>query len=495
MLDLLSLTMKRKFELLYLLESADSYVDLQTIAWELSCSERTAHDEIEELRQSDFTEFFTIFNKGKDYMLVFNPGITIDMVTQYALKENIHFQIIEHSLHHDNLSVESLAKYLHTSVPTTYRYIKTIDETLRECFDIAFSSSPCRLRGDEMNIRSFYTQYISERYLVNEWPFENIDESALTKLIGIFSPEFIESMSFAYLRNTKLAAAVSIIRYQNGYRIDSKPEIVKEIYLNSNQRSTIDSVHTDMVGTDYDIDMAIDIAGYFLTPYSYHNYQELIEASKEDSYTGESVELLTAMINKVAEKFEISIPNFENLLLEIHNAGQFGIKKINSRQIISQQKGTFINTFRSIAPSLYEVIKKDLRRYIKLLDLPQSDPLLTHLIYTFVTHWENLLENIYRNLPTVNITVVSTNDQYHAEIVKQKLEFDFHSQVKVTVAEDNDLMKILSDEDAHIVVTNFSVPFDDKDHIFAISDLPTAKDMRRIMHAIYEVQHEATKYL
>ena len=48
MLDLLSLTMKRKFELLYLLESADAYVDLQTIAWELSCSERTAHDEIEE---------------------------------------------------------------------------------------------------------------------------------------------------------------------------------------------------------------------------------------------------------------------------------------------------------------------------------------------------------------------------------------------------------------------------------------------------------------
>ena len=98
-------------------------------------------------------------------------------------------------------------------------------------------------------------------------------------------------------------------------------------------------------------------------------------------------------------------------------------------------------------------------------------------------------------MPPVNIKVVSTNDQYHAEIIKQKLEFDFDGQVEVSVAEGNDLKEILSDEEADIIITNFSVPFDDKDHIFAINDLPTAKDMRKIMYAIHEVQHEATKYL
>ena len=495
MLDLLSLTMKRKFELLYLLESADAYVDLQTIAWELSCSERTAHDEIEELKQSKFSKYFSIFNKGKDYMLVFNPGITIDIFTQYVLKENAHFQIIELTLYRDNMNVEKLAKYLHTSVPTTYRYINSINEALQASFNISLSSNPCRLHGDEVNIRSFYTQYMSERYLVNEWPFDNIDEDALVELIKIFSPNFLDNLSFSQLRNIKLGAGVSMIRYQNDYQLEPKPSIIEDIYQQSDCKSKIDKIHKEMINKPYDGKMAMDVAGYFINKYSFNNYQELSDSLEKSDYTKESVELLTSTIESISEKFNMPILNFEDLLLEVHNAGQVGIRKINARQIISQQKSTFINTFKSIAPSMYEEIKKDLRRYVKLLDLDRSESLLSHLTYTFVTHWENLLENIYRHMPPVNIKVVSTNDQYHAEIIKQKLEFDFDGQVEVSVAEGNDLKEILSDEEADIIITNFSVPFDDKDHIFAINDLPTAKDMRKIMYAIHEVQHEATKYL
>lgn len=110
-----------------------------------------------------------------------------------------------------------------------------------------------------------------------------------------------------------------------------------------------------------------------------------------------------------------------------------------------------------------------MRRYVKLLDLDRSESLLSHLTYTFVTHWENLLENIYLHMPPVNIKVVSTNDQYHAEIIKQKLEFDFDGQVEVSVAHGNDLKEILNDEEADIIITNFSVPFDDKDHILRLT--------------------------
>ncbi|WP_281170722.1 hypothetical protein [Jeotgalicoccus marinus] len=44
-------------------------------------------------------------------------------------------------------------------------------------------------------------------------------------------------------------------------------------------------------------------------------------------------------------------------------------------------------------------------------------------------------------------------------------------------------------------MTNFSIQQPVEKHVIAVSDLPTAKDMQVITKAIYEVQHESTKYL
>src|SRR5699024_12046737 len=103
-----------------------------------------------------------------------------------------------------------LKSLLNAYTPQSQQLI-VISTALTKPCKLLSTSLYLQIRVDYMvkvNIRSFYTQYMSERYLVNEWPFDNIDEDALVELIKIFSPNFLDNLSFSQLRNIKLAAGV-----------------------------------------------------------------------------------------------------------------------------------------------------------------------------------------------------------------------------------------------------------------------------------------------
>lgn len=495
MIDLLSHSMKRKFELLHLLESSDEYVHIQTIAWELDCSIRTAQEEIDELKDSELKDCFTIENRGKEFMLIFNPGITIDIITQYVMKESIHFQIIERTLYDDNLTVEALAQDLHISIPTIYRHINTINESLQKHADISFTSSPCRLHSDESNIRSFYIQYFSERYPVEKWPFKDIDEESLNQFLEMFEPSFSEKLNFSSMREIKIAIAISYIRYKNENYAENKHSFFGDFYRKIDNKERVDELHTKMFGYPFDIDMSEDIASYFLTKHHYQSYQDLIQAANTYDYVGKSVLQLTSVINKLADKYKMPIDNFETLVLDMHNAAQKGVRSLNARQILSTQKSMFVSTFKSIAPNMSNDIESSLKQYNKIMRLNLSDTVLHHLMYILITHWNDLLLNIYTHMKQPVVKLVSANDQYHAKIIQQKLKFDFDRQIDVDIVDQYLLKDILESDEADIIVTNFSIQQPVEKHVIAVSDLPTAKDMQVITKAIYEVQHESTKYL
>src|SRR5699024_12004754 len=98
----------------------------------------------------------------------------------------------------------------------------SINGGLKYNFVISFSTSPCCIQGDESEIRSFYIQYLTERYDINEWPFTDIDHDELLKMFTAFTDTLKFKLQYSDLKLLKLSLAVSHIRVSQGYRVENQ---------------------------------------------------------------------------------------------------------------------------------------------------------------------------------------------------------------------------------------------------------------------------------
>lgn len=488
MLDLLTKASQRKFNLVRLLSDSRTYVSINELAAALNCKERNILDDVKELSSPELSHIFEIETRSKAYKLHMKNNMTIDAVGHYIMNDNDCFSLLEYVFFNDGLSAEKLAEKNHISLPTLYRMISRINKGLKKRFLLKFETNPCRLAGDEVEVRSFYLQYFVEKYPISEWPFDNLNEDEILNVFRKITDSLNFTRQYSFLRTIKILLAVSHIRFKQGFHISGRSTRMAKLQHRLSNSPLLYKQFSAVFKDVTNAEMFNDNLAYVVTDYFYFNYEELLTHAHHDEYAARSFINLSEMFNELSKTYDIPLVNKDALIYSVHNSAQMGFKNINIRYILVDNKSFLLKQFKNLFPDFYNDIEKRIKTYLLLMELEYNSDLINHLIHNIFTRWENLLHHLYSRQRKIKIHVVSSHDIYHARLMKSILKYEFHDEIKVSVLDSIDLNELLNiDSNIDIFVVNFTIPVADK-RIIAVNDVPADEDFIEIKRLIAEIR-------
>lgn len=488
MLEYFSKSIQRKFNLMRLLVLSSDYIDVKTITDSLNISERTIHADLKEITESDIGKMLDIEISADKYKIHLKDNISVDAFGHYLMKQNDCFSILEHVFFYPNHSVEDLTDFHHFSSPTIYRIISKINKGLKNSYNLKFQTNPCRIIGDEVEIRSFYIQYFTERYPASEWPFSDINKESLLNLFKQFTGELGFKLQYSDLKMLELSLAVSHTRCNQGFYLDAPGPRLQEILSYIHSKEHFYNMFLSVFNNNPNSKVFDDNMTYLIKEHFFFNYEELAKSAKTDNYSKRSFNYLNNMLHEISQQYNVPLNNQNDLIYNLHNSAELGIRNINVRPILINNKQILLQQFKDLFPRFYKTMEHKLTAYLDFMEIRSRDVLVNNLLHNMITRWEDLYNNLYDAQRKIQIRIVSSHDIYHAKLIASLLKTEFYKQVEVSLIDTYDLENLLRNkDDIDILVTNFTLLNDSK-RIVAVNDIPTADDFRMINNVIKEIR-------
>lgn len=493
MLDFFSKAMQRKLKIVQLLNSSPNYIELGKISKHLNSTERIIQEDIKELMTSEMGHIFEIEIRSKEYKIRLRKNASIDAFGHYLMKNNIYFRILEYTFFNNNCTIEDLADIHHTSLPTLYRIARRINNEFKGIYNLQFQTNPCRIVGDEIEVRSFYIQYFAERYPLNDWPFNEINQEKLLNMFTEFTNKLNYKLQFSDLRTIELSLAISHTRCNQGYPLNKEMPRLKAILDMLHTTDDFHLIFNEIFQGKGNTGEFDDCLAYIVTEYFFFNYEEFLKSASLNEYSARSFIHLSGMVNDLSTKYNIPLSNKETLIYNIHNSSQLGIRDINVRTILIDNKYILLKNFKDLFPNFYNDMESKMMQYLEVMELEHKDALLKNSLHNFVTRWEHLLKNLYLTQRKINIRVVSSHDVYHARLMMMLLKQEFHEQIDVSLIDTIDINQSLSNnKEIDILVTNFTLPITSR-QVIAVNDIPGRDDFNIINKVIRDIRMQENK--
>lgn len=134
-----------------------------------------------------------------------------------------------------------------------------------------------------------------------------------------------------------------------------------------------------------------------MQPHFFLTLEEFSVARKENERARLSFESLVTKIQTLEKRYNIKCDNYDLLLWHLHNTSQLERIEIHSDFILFDKKIPLLNFFRSLCPNFYKDVTELLENYQHEVKNVNRQRNISHLIYTFYTHWEGSFLNCKRN--------------------------------------------------------------------------------------------------
>lgn len=174
----------------------------------------------------------------------------------------------------------------------------------------------------------------------------------------------------------------------------------------------------------------------------------------------------------------------------IHSTYYLGSSEPFSHYLVFDKKQHFLDNVQLEFPSFYD----DLQSYVKefLDNNSKCDPdIVNHMIYTFMTHWEDLFVHLRKTKPKYDVFFMSNNDYEHATMLASIIPDEFHSQLNVYIGYDISQIKDICPSGKYdLVVTNFPYENIYKTPVVCVENYPTPKDILTIRNELVMISSE-----
>ena len=416
------------------------------------------------------------------YRIKFLNDSTLQTLYTDVLNSDAAFQLFEVIFYDEDLSVENVGSKIFISTSATYKMIERIREPLEEYFNLDISTRPVHLVGEECDVRAFYNHYFSEKYnhfnLHMDIP---IDEADFDEFLELAAEIVDLDIPFTYKYFFRISTGVNLIRFLQGHYLKGS---FKDL---SAQISELKS-HEDFYEKLKEIfpfeldDCAIyQIIGQFAFDDYFFTYDEYEQTAQKNELIRFSELILQDTVETIEKEYHLVCPNAKELFWLMHNTGSQAQMDYLAIPLLNNRKEKFCEEVKKIHPELFDYIKQRMQIFSRVMNAPSSDDVLRHLIFTFYSVWENLMIDIQRLKPNVNILVVSQYDAYHAKLIGDTLKAHFGNRVNIQVYSSNSLkVSHLLEMDYDFIVNNFLIEGLDERPMVLINDYPTAEDFTRI---------------
>ena len=494
MINLLSKVDQRRLNLVGFLHNYDGFVKYSTLTESLGVSDRIIRDDLHNLKQ--LNHIFDIQLLPELVKLRFHKNTGYESITRYFMDNNLSFKIIEALFFHENIDIDELAEELYISTSTLYRRFQSIENSIKKQYNILIQTNPCRFIGEEKDIRTFFFTFFTEKYGIFEWPFDSIlslDDAV--KLVSDVLKILDLHYDYPLLRHIRYVATIGLHRYKQGRLLNFDQTDLKKDIVDLTLKELDIQYYNEAFSIEVNEAFLNEMFAPFLQTNVFFNQDELYDGIESNEVGTVSYFKLLKICNKLSKKYNIPLSNRDELITSVHSTFFLGDSEPYMHHLINNKKVRFMNRFQMDFPKFYQDLNTLMSEFLNDMGKTRDQPMLDHMMYTFIIYWENLTKLLKATDDKVSVYIISSTDEYHAKMLKDLIEFEFSNHVNITIGKNiEDIGNIFPSGLYDMVVTNFPYTKESEVPVICIDDFPSKYDMLVILKEIMNIIDKNTRY-
>lgn len=480
---------RRQAELIERLYIEGKPVSVTEMAAKLKHSERAIIIDI-----GNIQEMFPFLNlKLENYLISMELeyNYNLDYVYQKMYKNNLGVILLEYLFFNKKASLEELTKHLQVSQATIYRLIQQINETLYLKHHIKIDTNPFKVSGNEKDIRRFYTQLFSDITLMFKWPFETVEENAISELIRIVSKVMNHPINYVGLDYMKYMLSVNLIRTKQQHFATIHKErlnLVEQLYNSPDFKDKKEKL-SKLLGIKLTPNILKQLFYLFLnTDYILPNlYLPMQSIKMEDRMY--SLNYLNDIIEALRSDYDLTLKNPRQLSTELYNSVRLYRNDLDSENLIHDYKTTYIDHLMKEFPHFTKNAQKRFKEYCEDSGIEWNLFYRNQLIYQLFIHWECLYTQLVNNNKVIEAVILCKYDFNHAHFLKEYFEMHMGGFIRFNVYDQPELsLNALKKAKEPIILSTFHIPGIEGKHVINLNFYPTHMDIRRIHQAVSLIQ-------
>ena len=474
MRELLTQKEQRQLDILEYLFENPNWIHLDELSKIIGYNARIIKNDIKEIRH--ISPDFLIQYSTAGIMLVNEKNIGIEQIYRYFLQTSDYFNILKAFFFlEEPFTYEHLLQSLDISLPSLRKKVAEINRILHGNYRFKLKVTPTSIIGDEKDIRFFFSQYFHETYGFFHWPFSNFKEEDLENLISFFLNLTKFPAKYQNLYQIKMQTAVALHRIKTGHSSNStansigKHRIYNQLNNFKNQLKDL-SLNFGLELSPINIEEIFD--SYTQTEF-FFTIEEFLEARKTSKKIDRSYHTARDVLDNLTRQFEIQFSNTDELIWHLHNTALLERREINSESIISHNKSYTLTKIQKFFPNFYEATVIEMMRYKNSLKQKEKSRNVVHLVYTFFTHAEGLINQLFERKKRIKVLVLSEYDLAHPRFLISLYQFHTSNNIQYETWDKLTLdVNEIKETDYDAIITNFDINGVDNKRIINISRMP-----------------------
>lgn len=444
MWQLISTKEKRKYRIIESLYKADKLLKINELAELIDASARIIKYDLPEIKESLKKISGDILSSADGIFLQLPASIGLDYFQRQLYHQSNSFLLLEKIFFEEDLGFSEMMAYLYISDSSLRRLIKNIQLALQE-YGIQLETNPFRISGDEALIRNFYTAYFSEKYTLDDWPFENVDRDIIHQLLTLGRKNYeIPGVAMRY-HHYHFFFGVELSRGLNGYSLSPTHQLsdhFRESMFQVFSKSTTSSnkIHPIVESSlrQY-FNEFVDWGIFISVPY-------LQVRMEQDNDLKQKIQHLKLNIHALRMLFDLPETDLHYLILQIHNVLETyrlfppgeTVKKyllfppfnIGYKELVKQK-----------IPLFYQEAEQMFIRICNNRGVILQKDDFDFLLYLLLSWWDNLTFDFLKKFNSCRILVASHLSLNHAKTITANLQSELSSHYTFDILPGNHLTK------------------------------------------------------
>ena len=459
MRELLTQKEQRQLKILeYLFENSD-WIYLDDLSKIIGNNPRIIKSDIKELR--DILPDFSIKHSTAGIMMVNVQNIGIEKIYQYFLQTSDFFKVLKAFFLLDApFTYEHLAESLDVSLPALRKKVAEINKILNGNYNFKLKVTPISIIGDEKDIRFFFSQYFHEAYGFLDWPFSHVQEEDMENFVSFFLKLAKFPAKYQNLYQIKTQAAINIHRINTGNYVQLSAECSCKFPLYDQLPKFEHQLQafSQKIGVELTPETLDQIFSPFAELSLFFTINDFLAARPLCEQVDHSYHAARDILDNLTRKFGVQFSNTDALIWNLHNTALLERKEINSESIISRNKSYTLSKIKKIFPKFYEATVIEMMRYKTSIGQKEKSRNVVHLVYTFFTHAEGIIDQLFEAKKKVRVLVLSEYDFAHPHFLISLYQFHTSNNIQYETWDKPSLnLNEIKEMNYDAIITNFDL--------------------------------------
>lgn len=481
--SILNKNLLRQLELLEVLYKEGSWVTLDNIAQKLKCSERILRDDIK-LINHEF-EPFQIETSVKGLILTYPSHYSADYIYQKVLSLSPEFSFIERIFFDEKYNLETMAEELFIS-PSTLRRIITKLNKFFERHKVKILTNPCKITGNESNIRSIMIQFFYEKYGVTHSPFKDSQVKILDQLFMYVAQKNNIKLNFPDLIRLRYWIMVNIIRLKNNHLRRITEDIPNNIDLSILENKSFCRLFKSTFHLDFSQENVHQLFYIFFNnkyAFTYEQLEYMIKNKSNNAWI--VVPKIINLLSNLSNKLKIPIENKQKIILEIYNLQNMFFV---TDSILNDKRRCFSDYTSHEFSCFVLILKKELKRFKFHENFKWHSNYFIETLYILIVNWTSLSSSLKDKVPSINVGIFCDSDIEHTVFIQNILNYQFGHFIRSYVIDTfciNSFKNVAKNYD--LIITNISGLHNIQTSLICINTIPSSQDLNKVQKKIFSL--------